>query len=55
MLYPTVPFPLPATPDVTAIHETSLAALHAHPGSLATEMVPCPPEADTEADVGWME
>lgn len=46
-LNPTAPGPLPLSPEVIAIHEALLCAVHPQPGAVVTLMVPDPPLAPT--------
>ena len=48
---PAIPSPDPEA-GATVNHSTWLDAVHGHPSSVVTWMIPPPPEADTEADVG---
>src|SRR5215470_17819011 len=48
----TVPLAVPNAPDVIVIHETLLAADHAHPAVATTLIVPLPPVYSTNACCG---
>ena len=50
----TVPFPLPAVPDVTVIHEALGVAVHAQPDAAVTATVALPPAAATDLVSGEM-
>jgi hypothetical protein len=45
-VYPTLPLPVPAVPDVSVIHDALLDAVHAQPGAVVTFTGgPAPPDA----------
>jgi len=46
-LKPTGPFPVPLAPDVMAIHESLLVAVHAQPAPAVTVTVPVEAAAPT--------
>jgi hypothetical protein len=51
----TLPFPVPAAPDAIVIHETLLAAVHAHVLVVETVADPVPSLAETLSLVGEIE
>jgi hypothetical protein len=52
----TVPLPVPLAPDAIEIHETLLAAVHAHPAEAVTDTeVPVDPAAAMEIVGGLAE
>jgi hypothetical protein len=54
MVNATVPEPDPDAPDVIATHGALLVAVHAHPAASVTVLLPVPPEAAIDWDVGEM-
>ena len=50
----TEPFPLPVAPALIVIHESLVAAVHAHPVDGVTAIVPVPAAAVRLADAGEM-
>ena len=51
-VYENVPFPVPVLPAVTAIHASSLIAVHPHPAAALTVTTLEAPEAAAVVDVG---
>jgi hypothetical protein len=48
-VYPTLPLPVPAVPDVTVIHDALLDAVHAQLAAVVTFTAgPAPPDAVAE-------
>jgi hypothetical protein len=54
MVNATVPEPDPDAPDVIVIHDALLVAVHAHPAASVRVLLPVPPEAAIDWDVGEM-
>jgi hypothetical protein len=50
----TVPDPVPAAPVLTVIHAALLTAVQVHPVPALTVLLPLPPAAETDCDVGEM-